>query len=221
MIIIFERQHRNIHSHSLVNCHMHSGCARRPSSGPSGFYPLRPFASRLRRSSSSDDAADSLAPTLHWPTRKAHALLPPPARQAPRCAGLRPGASRHPPPGCLRSAAAARRAPRDEGSVRAGQWVCERLLSWGRGCSAIGSIDTIGVLPIGDIETFDMDTRCRGKWGHQCARGIQALVVGHSRRAQGECCAAGNGRGRCAPRAYRPEAGGFFTAPLRRWRREP
>ena len=29
------------------------------------------------------------------------------------------------------------------------------------------------------------------------------------------------GRGRCAPRAVRPEACGLLSAPLRRWRREP
>ena len=40
-----------------------SGCARRPSSGPSGFYPLRPFASRLRRSSS------RMTPQTLWPPR--------------------------------------------------------------------------------------------------------------------------------------------------------
>ena len=39
---------------------MQSGCARRPSSGPSGFYPLPPFASRLRPHSRSQ--------TL-WPQR--------------------------------------------------------------------------------------------------------------------------------------------------------
>ena len=131
-------------------------------------------------------AADSLAPTHDWPALQAPAPSPPPSRQAPRLAGLRPGAPRHPPPGCLRAAGAARRAPPDQvDTAAAGPPSPDSLPP--RGCLLPIPDIAIPCSAIGDLETHQEDTRCRGKWGHQSASGRKALVVGHSLRAQPPC----------------------------------
>lgn len=134
------------------------------------------------------------APTLHLAYAQAHAHFTParPAlsRVSPSlvCSGFaaqpkRTGAPRHPPPGCLRAAGAARRALLDVSSNADG---IAGIKEWGRyllrGCSTISVADTL-CSTIGDLETYQKDTRCRGKWGQQSDTGSKALVVEHSLRA--------------------------------------
>ena len=169
-----------------------SGCARRPSSGPSGFYPLPPFG--VGTADAERDRRPSSPPRSIWPTPQAPApdspARPALSRVAPSlvCSGFaaqpkRTGAPRHPPPGCLRAALAARRARQDECAASSSGNAAElQARSQPCGCSAIGGSDPLRSA-IGDLETGQEDTRCRGKWGQQSPAGLPALVVGHSLRA--------------------------------------
>lgn len=44
------------------------------------------------------------------------------------------------------------------------------------GCSTISVADT-RCSTIGDLETYQKDTRCRGKWGQQSATGEKSVEV--------------------------------------------
>lgn len=170
-----------------------SGCARRPSSGPSGFYQLPPFG--VGTADAERDRRPFSPPRSIWPTPQAPAPVSParPAlsRVAPSlvCSGFaaqpkRTGAPRHPPPGCLRAAGAARRARQDEYAANPPDDAAKlQARSLPCGCSAIGGTDTL-CSAIGDLETYQEDTRCRGKWGQQSPAGLPALVVEHSLRAR-------------------------------------
>ena len=135
------------------------------------------------------------APTLHLTYAQAYARFTParPAlsRVSPSlvCSGFaaqpkRTGAPRHPPPGCLRAAGAARRALMDVSSNADG---IAGIKEWGRyslrGCSTIYATG-IPYTAIGDLETYQKDTRYRGKWGQLSATDSKALVVEHSLRAK-------------------------------------
>ena len=128
------------------------------------------------------------APTLHLANAQAYARFTParPAhfRVSPSlaCSGFaaqpkRTGAPPHPPPGCLRAASAARRALLDVSSNADG---IAGIKEWGRyllcGCSTISVADT-RCSTIGDLETYQKDTRCRGKWGQQSATGEKSVEV--------------------------------------------
>lgn len=52
---------------------------------------------------------------------------------------------------------------------------------------------------IGDMETYQKDTRCRGKWGQQSAAGSKALVVEHSLRAKAVAIRSWKGEGSLRP----------------------
>ena len=190
---------------------MQSGCARRPSSGPSGFYPLPPFAARLLPSGCRlASPPRSIGPR----TRLTHSCPLPPSnpRAAPGYA-LALRAIRHPdacerlaplvvlvrmsvllvlpmmPPSCRR------------GPCRAGVLLLVVLILY--------------VLPLGIWRPVRKIPAVAENGDSNpppaCRRSLSGTHFAQERPG----CAGGNGRGRCAPRAVRPEACGFLQAPLR------
>lgn len=119
----------------------------------------------------------------------------------------RPGAPRHPPPGCLRAATAARRAPWDR--YAAGGLPCVLVQGqFPRGCVLPIGVSPIRCSAIGDLETDVEDARfAENEDGNMHISPRRSLSGTHFAR-NGRDARLEMGGSRCAP-GLRPEAGGL------------